>query len=171
VNPVSKAWRSASEGTSRTARWAAGGIRDAAKSGAAKVTGRGAGDAADATTTQPAAAPQAGPEKTFGERLADRLGHSRRTIGIAAGVALLVAMWIGWTAYVWAENGSTAGIGVLISWPAVLAAVTLVTAPFIGGAVAVRRHRAEEPVFAGAVVPETKETNPRAGTRGQAGRC
>ncbi len=82
----------------------------------------------------------------------------RRAWKTTIGVALIAVMWIGWTAYVWAENGSTAGIGVLISWPAVLAAVTLVTAPFIGGAVAVRRHRAGEPVFAGAIAPA--ETTP-----------
>jgi len=114
------------EGTSRTLKWMAGGMR------------RSSGEA------------DAKPEPK----------HSRRTIGLTIGVALIVVMWIGWTAYVWTENGSTAGIGVLISWPAVLAAVTLVTAPFIGGAVAVRRHRASEPVFAGAVVPEAKETKP-----------
>jgi len=86
--------------------------------------------------------------------------HSWRTIGLAIGVALIVVMWIGWTAYVWTENGSTAGIGVLISWPAVLAAVTLVTAPFIGGAVAVRRHRAGEPVPAGAFAPAEATSAP-----------
>ena len=124
------------EGTARTLKWVAGGMRSSTKD-------------EDPTTPAPAPAQPATAKKSWGERLADRLGHSQRTIGLAIGLALLALVWIGWTAYVWSENGSAAGIGVLISWPVVLAAVTLVTAPFIGGAVALRRRRAGEPVLAG----------------------
>lgn len=152
MSTLRQAWKTVSEGTSRTIKWVAGGMRSSSK---------------DEAPPAPGLAPvqlAASAEKTYGERLADRLGHSRRTIGLAIGIALIVLMWIGWTAYVWAENGSTAGIGVLISWPAVLAGVTLVTAPFIGGAVAVRRHRAGEPLLAGvAAVPEARpEPAPKA---------
>ena len=121
------------EGTSRTVKWVAGGMRSSSKDEAPAT-----GVSAQAETAKTA-------EKPWGERLADRLGHSQRTIGLAIGLGLLAIAWIGWTAYVWSEKGSTAGIGVLISWPAVLAAVMLVTAPFIGGAVAIRRRRAAAP--------------------------
>lgn len=67
-------------------------------------------------------------------------GNPRVAVAWAA-VAVLVLAWIGWTVYVTVENGTAAGLGVLISWPAVLAALALVSAPFIGAAVLLRRHR------------------------------
>jgi hypothetical protein len=137
------------EGTSRTLKWVAGGMRRSSDDDAGS----------EATTPAPPVQDESG-GKSWGERLEERTGHSQRTIGLAIGAGLLIALWIGWTAYVWSENGSTAAIGVLISWPAALAAVTLVTAPFIGGAVAVRRHRAGEPVFAGAIAPADAPSSP-----------
>jgi hypothetical protein len=111
-------------GTSRTLKWVTGGMRSSS------------GDDEGSEATTPAPAEQAeSPGKGWEDRLEERTGHSRRTIGLAIGAGLLFALWIGWTAYVWSERGSTAAVGVLISWPAALAAVMLVTAPFIGGAV------------------------------------
>ena len=50
-------------------------------------------------------------------------------------------MWIAWTVYVWSTNGSTAGLGVLISWPVVFGAVALVVAPFVLIARLILRNR------------------------------
>jgi hypothetical protein len=54
---------------------------------------------------------------------------------------LLVAAWIAWAVYIWTENGASAGIGVLVSWPAVLAALALVTSPIWGTGLFLRRRR------------------------------
>jgi hypothetical protein len=62
----------------------------------------------------------------------------RMVIAIAAGVVLLLA-WIGWAIYVTSSNGATAGLGVVIAWPAMLAALALISLPFIGGYLLVRR--------------------------------
>ncbi len=78
----------------------------------------------------------------------DRVGggslfHRARSDGrIGAAVilgAILFVLWIAWTVYVWTENGTAAGLGVLITWPAVLVALALVAAPFVGAVVLVRR--------------------------------
>ena len=66
--------------------------------------------------------------------------HPQVAVAWAAG-ALLVLAWIGWTVYVWIENGAGAGIGVLISGPAVFAALALVASPFVGAGLLVRRRR------------------------------
>jgi hypothetical protein len=54
------------------------------------------------------------------------------TVAIVAG-ALLAIAWIGWAVYVTSENGSRAGLGVLIAVPALLAVLALVAAIFFGG--------------------------------------
>jgi hypothetical protein len=59
-------------------------------------------------------------------------------VGIVTGVLLLLA-WIGWAIYVTSSNGATAGLGVVIAWPAMLAALGLISLPFIGGYLLVRR--------------------------------
>jgi hypothetical protein len=59
-------------------------------------------------------------------------------VAIAAG-ALLVLAWIGWAIYVTGQNGAGAGLGVVIAWPAMLAALALISLPFIGGYVLVKR--------------------------------
>ena len=80
---------------------------------------------------------------------------------------LLLITWIAWTVYVWSENGSAAGIGVLISWPAVIAAVALVAAPFVVAAVLVRRLAPDgEPALAGGAVPATAEPENEASGQG-----
>ena len=59
-------------------------------------------------------------------------------VAIAAGAILLLA-WIGWAVYVTSENGAGAGLGVVIAWPAILAGLTLISLPFFGGYLLVRR--------------------------------
>ena len=63
---------------------------------------------------------------------------TRLLIAIVAGV-LLVLAWIGWAVYVTSSNGATAGLGVVIAWPAMLAALVLISLPFIGGYLLIRR--------------------------------
>jgi hypothetical protein len=64
--------------------------------------------------------------------------NPRLIVAIAAGVILLLA-WIGWAIYVTSENGAGAGLGVVIAWPAMLAALALISLPFIGGYLLIRR--------------------------------
>jgi hypothetical protein len=61
-------------------------------------------------------------------------------VGIAAG-GLLVAGWIAWAAYVTSEHGATAGLGVVIAWPALLISLVLVALPFVGLGLLIRRLR------------------------------
>ena len=58
--------------------------------------------------------------------------NPRLAVAIAAG-AILVLAWIGWAIYVTGQNGAGAGLGVVIAWPAMLAALALISLPFIGG--------------------------------------
>jgi hypothetical protein len=64
-------------------------------------------------------------------------------VAIAAGTILVLA-WIGWAIHVTSENGAAAGLGVVIAWPAMLAALALISLPFIGGYLLVRRLSDEE---------------------------
>jgi hypothetical protein len=71
--------------------------------------------------------------------LTDRVRSSPRlAVAIAGGVVLLLA-WIGWAIYVTSSEGATAGLGVVIAWPALLAALGLISLPFIGGYLLIRR--------------------------------
>jgi hypothetical protein len=71
--------------------------------------------------------------------LFERARSSPRTVvAIAAGAVLLLA-WIGWAIHVTSSNGASAGLGVVIAWPAMLAALALISLPFIGGYLLVRR--------------------------------
>ena len=54
------------------------------------------------------------------------------TVAIVAG-ALLAIAWIGWAIYVTSENGSRAGLGVLVAVPALLAVLALIAGIFFGG--------------------------------------
>jgi uncharacterized BrkB/YihY/UPF0761 family membrane protein len=54
------------------------------------------------------------------------------TVAIVAG-ALLALAWIGWAIYVTNENGSRAGLGVLVAVPALLSVLALVAGIFFGG--------------------------------------
>jgi hypothetical protein len=62
----------------------------------------------------------------------------RLVVAIAAGVVLLLA-WIGWAIYITSSNGATAGLGVVIAWPAMLAALALISLPFIGVYLLIKR--------------------------------
>jgi hypothetical protein len=74
-----------------------------------------------------------------GDGMIDRARSSPRiVIAIAIGGVLLVA-WIGWAIYVTSSDGATAGLGVVIAWPAMLAALALISLPFIGGYLLIRR--------------------------------
>jgi hypothetical protein len=64
--------------------------------------------------------------------------NPRLAVAIAGGAVLLLA-WIGWAIYVTSSNGATAGLGVVVAWPAMLAALVLISLPFIGGYLLVRR--------------------------------
>jgi hypothetical protein len=64
--------------------------------------------------------------------------NPRLVVGIATAALLLIA-WIGWAVYVTSRNGATAGLGVVVSLPALLAAVCLVSAPVVGAVLLVRR--------------------------------
>jgi hypothetical protein len=64
--------------------------------------------------------------------------NPRLVVAIAAGVVLLLA-WIGWAIYVTSADGATAGLGVVIAWPAMVAALALISLPFIGGYLLIRR--------------------------------
>jgi hypothetical protein len=70
------------------------------------------------------------------------LGRARAnpwlTVAIAAG-SLLAVGWIAWAVYVTSENGATAGLGVVIAWPAMLTGLVLVALPFIGLGLMIRR--------------------------------
>jgi hypothetical protein len=69
--------------------------------------------------------------------------NQRLTVAIAAG-GLVVLAWIGWTIYVTTDNGANAGLGVVLAWPLLLAALALVASPFVGIYLLVRRHPADE---------------------------
>jgi hypothetical protein len=93
----------------------------------------------------PKPTPAAGPgEPLFGDGV---LGRARtnalRVVAIAAG-GLLVIGWIAWAVYVTSENGATAGLGVVIAVPALLACLVLVALPFVGIALLLRRGRTED---------------------------
>lgn len=64
--------------------------------------------------------------------------NPRLVVAIAAGAVLILA-WIGWAIYVTSSKGATAGLGVVIAWPAMIAALALISLPFIGGYLLVKR--------------------------------
>jgi flagellar biosynthesis/type III secretory pathway M-ring protein FliF/YscJ len=59
-------------------------------------------------------------------------------VAIALG-AILILAWVAWAIYVTSSDGATAGLGVVIAWPAMLAALALISLPFIGGYLLIRR--------------------------------
>jgi len=74
----------------------------------------------------------------------DRVDAARANPRVAIGwaaAAILVIAWIGWAIYTTAEYGGAAGLGVLISWPAAVAALALIAAPFVGLWLLVKRLR------------------------------
>jgi hypothetical protein len=89
--------------------------------------------------------PVGGPdEPLFGDGVIGRVrSNALRVVAIAAGGLLLIG-WIAWAVYVTTEKGATAGLGVVIAWPALLACLALVALPFAGIALLIRRGRAED---------------------------
>ena len=143
-----RAWR----GTARTAGWVRGGVGR----GLGRATG-GIRAAATGGRDRISAWSERAWDRSGGARLAHGARSNPRVAIAWAAAAILILAWIGWTAYVTAEHGSNAGIGVLISWPVALAAVAIVAAPFVGAWLLVRRLRPREgdPAIAGgAEVPE-----------------
>ncbi len=74
-----------------------------------------------------------------GEGILHRVRSSPRLAIAAAVGALLVVAWIAWAVYVTSDQGARAGLGVVIVWPAMLAALALISLPFIGGYLLIRR--------------------------------
>lgn len=123
-------------------RWAVGGtarsVTRAARRSRDAITGAGH-DGAD-----PAAGRAEGIWGRSGSaEIAEGVRANRRGAAVWTALGLLAVIWIGWTAYVWTSHGARAGIGVLISWPAIFAALALVSAPFVGGAMLSRRGATE----------------------------
>lgn len=137
-----RAWFRSKRGTVRTASWVRDGVTDSFRKARSDVGGLRAGGESPAPAQS--AAGEGGPavsERIGAANMIERVRSDQRlAIAAAVGVILLLA-WIGWTIYVWTENGSTAGLGVLVSWPAVLAAATIVATPFVGAGILVRRLR------------------------------
>ena len=77
-------------------------------------------------------------------------------VAIAAG-AILILAWIGWAIYVTSENGAGAGLGVVIAWPAMLAALVLISLPFIGGYLLIKRLSEDSGSTATVEVSEDEE--------------
>jgi hypothetical protein len=74
-----------------------------------------------------------------GDGIFDRVRSSPRlAIGAVVGGLLLVA-WIGWAIHVTSDHGARAGLGVVIVWPAMLAALAIISLPFIGGYLLIKR--------------------------------
>jgi hypothetical protein len=66
-------------------------------------------------------------------RAAIERGRSNPLVAIAAiAGALLLIAWIAWAIYVTNDNGASAGLGVLLSWPVLIAALVVVASPFVG---------------------------------------
>ena len=64
--------------------------------------------------------------------------NPKLSVAIACGVLLVIA-WIGWAIYVTGDRGSRAGRGVLLAWPALVAAAALVVLLLYGCYRLVRR--------------------------------
>jgi hypothetical protein len=79
------------------------------------------------------------PRGANGDGLIDRARSNPRMVVVIAAGAILVLAWIGWAIYVTSSNGASAGLGVVVAWPAMLAALALISLPFIGGYLLVRR--------------------------------
>ncbi len=148
MNPLLKArdgaataWRKSRDGTTRTAGWVRSGVSGAVGGARSKLS------RSDSTEPKEPGAVRDGIsgawDRVGGAALVDR-GRADGRIGAALIIgAIVFVLWVAWTVYVWTENGATAGIGVLITWPAVIAALALVAAPFVAAVVLVKRMAAD----------------------------
>jgi hypothetical protein len=96
---------------------------------------------------------------TGDDGIVGRARSNPRWIVVFAGAAILVLAWIGWAIHVASSDGARAGLGVVIAWPAMLAALALISLPFIGGYLLIRRlsEGGGEPATAEADPPEDDE--------------
>jgi hypothetical protein len=96
---------------------------------------------------------------TGDDGIVGRARSNPRWIVVFAGAAILVLAWIGWAIHVASSDGARAGLGVVIAWPAMLAALALISLPFIGGYLLIRRlsEGGGEPATAEADPPEDHE--------------
>jgi hypothetical protein len=142
---VGRAPRRAWEGTTRTTGW----VRDGAGRGWKRTRAGVAGATGDAREWVRDSA-EAAWDRSGGARIAEGARSSPRVAIAWAVAALLLVAWIAWAVYVAAENGANAGLGVLLSWPAVFAALALVAAPFVAAVMLVQRLRnGDRPSLAG----------------------
>jgi hypothetical protein len=74
-----------------------------------------------------------------GDGIVDRARSNPWIVVAIAAAAILLLAWIGWAIYVTDQNGASAGLGVVIAWPALLAALALISLPFIGGYLLIKR--------------------------------
>lgn len=70
-------------------------------------------------------------------------GDSRLLVAVV-GAGILLLAWIAWAIYVASDNGARAGLGVVIAWPAILVALALISLPFLGAALLIRRLAADD---------------------------
>jgi hypothetical protein len=78
-------------------------------------------------------------------RTAIERGRSNPRLGIAAiAGALLLIAWIAWAISVTNDHGANAGLGVVLSWPVLLAALVVVASPFAGLYLLVRLLRSTD---------------------------
>jgi hypothetical protein len=78
-------------------------------------------------------------DKSAGGVIVRFRGNPRLVVAIAAGTILVLA-WLGWAIYVASDRGAKEGLGVLIAWPALIAAAALISLPFIGAFLLIRRR-------------------------------
>ena len=78
------------------------------------------------------------------EGVVGRLRSNARLVVAIAGGGVLLLAWIGWAIHVTSDHGARAGLGVVIVWPAMLAALVVISLPFIGGYLLIRRLASSE---------------------------
>lgn len=153
--------RTAREGTGRTVRWVGNGIASGPRRAGARMAADMDRDGAGATAKGGAPAAATAPADSGPGAFARARSHLRAIL-LWAAAGLLVAAWIGWTVYVWTENGAAAGVGVLISWPAVLAVLALLTSPLWAPRLVARERRLAAGEPAAVAGSEAEDARPAA---------
>ena len=103
------------------------------------------GSGTDSAEPSPAvSAPEGAPQPSALSRMTAWIRENPRVTVAVVGGVLLVCVWITWAVYVTSENGASAGLGVMIAWPAMVAALALISLPFIGGYMLFRRLSIDE---------------------------
>jgi hypothetical protein len=77
------------------------------------------------------AADPAGEESSREGLLATVRARPWLAVAVAGGALLMIA-WIAWAVHVTTDKGVREGIGVLVAWPALVAAAALIVLPFVG---------------------------------------